>query len=153
MFPALIRLYGFPFFSVYLVSLAPPREGLSPGRSKSLMTAAPCGKIRNCQPGGPPCVTCPMDRTSDGMPSQQTHPAGSSILKTSPRSGGAFFSGANQGYGNPWFSVQAGACTEIISFPYTRSDLDPSGPRISLNHPQTAGIRKTVPFRIARHGR
>ncbi len=22
-------------------------------------------------------------------------------------------------YGNPWFSVQAGACTEIISFPYT----------------------------------
>ncbi len=24
-----------------------------------------------------------------------------------------------QGYGNPWFSVQAVACTEIISFPYT----------------------------------
>ncbi len=24
-----------------------------------------------------------------------------------------------QGYGNPWFSVQAVACTEIISFPYS----------------------------------
>jgi len=49
----------------------------------------------------------------------------------------------------PWFSVQAGACTEIISFPYTRPGRDPSGPRISLNHPQIAPIRKTVPFRTS----
>ena len=39
------------------------------------------------------------------------------------------------------------ACTEIISFPYTRSGRGPSGPKIGLNHPQIAGIRKTVPFR------
>ncbi len=38
------------------------------------------------------------------------------------------------GYGNPWFSVQAVAYTEIISFPYTPSDLDPPGPKIALNH-------------------
>ncbi len=37
--------------------------------------------------------------------------------------------------------------TEIISFQYTPSDLDPSGPRINLNQGQTAGIRKWVPFR------
>ena len=55
-----------------------------------------------------------------------------------------------QGYANPWFSVQAVACTEIISFPYTPSDLDPAGPRISLNHPQIAHVRKTVPFGTAR---
>ncbi len=30
-------------------------------------------------------------------------------------------------YGNPWFSVQAVACTEIISFPYTPSDRHPTG--------------------------
>ncbi len=52
-------------------------------------------------------------------------------------------------YGNPWFSVQAEVCTGIISFPYTPSGCDPSGPRISLNHPQTAPIRKTVPFRTS----
>jgi len=55
-------------------------------------------------------------------------------------------------YGNPWFSVQAVACTEILSFPYTPSDLDPSGPRISLNYPQIAGIRKTVLFRTPAAG-
>ncbi len=53
-----------------------------------------------------------------------------------------------QGYGNPWFSVQAGACTEIISFPYTPSGPNPTGPKIGLNHPQIAHVRKTVPFRI-----
>ncbi len=44
-------------------------------------------------------------------------------------------------YGNPWFSVQAVACTEIISFPYTPSDLDPPGPKIGLKHlkPQVYG--------------
>ncbi len=52
-------------------------------------------------------------------------------------------------YGNPWFSVQAEACTEIISFPYTPSDLDPSGPKFGLNHPQIEPIRKTVPFRTS----
>ncbi len=56
-------------------------------------------------------------------------------------------------YGNPWFSVQAGACTEIISFPYTPSDFDPPSSKIGLNLPQIAGIRKRVPFRIARLGR
>ncbi len=35
-------------------------------------------------------------------------------------------------YGNPWFSVQAVACTEIISFPYTPSDLDPSSSNFRL---------------------
>ncbi len=38
-------------------------------------------------------------------------------------------------YAKPLFSVQAVACTEIISFPYTPSGCDPSGPRIGLNHP------------------
>ncbi len=52
-------------------------------------------------------------------------------------------------YGNPWFSVQAGACTEIISFPYTPSARDPTGPKIGLNHPQIAHVRKTVPFRTS----
>ncbi len=52
-----------------------------------------------------------------------------------------------QGYAKPWFSVQAVACTEITSSPYTPSDLDPSGPRINLKQGQTAGIRKTIPFR------
>ena len=52
-------------------------------------------------------------------------------------------------YGNPWFSVQAVACTEIICFPYTASDLDPTHPKIGLNHPQTAGVRKRVPFRTS----
>ena len=51
-----------------------------------------------------------------------------------------------QVYANPWFSVQAVACTEIISFPYTPSDLDPPGPKISLNHPRIAHVRKTVLF-------
>ncbi len=37
-------------------------------------------------------------------------------------------------------------CTGITSFPYTPSDLHPSGPRINLKQGQTAGIRKTVPF-------
>ncbi len=54
-------------------------------------------------------------------------------------------------YGNPWYSLQAVTCTEIISFPYTPSDLDPSGPKFGLNHPQTAGIRKRVPFRTFRN--
>ncbi len=58
-----------------------------------------------------------------------------------------------QVYGKHWFSVQAVACMEIISFPYTPTDLDPAGPRISLNQGQTAGIRKRVPFRTARLGR
>ncbi len=53
-----------------------------------------------------------------------------------------------QGYGNHWFSVQAVACTEIISFPYTPSARHPTAPRISLNHPLIAHVRKTVPFRI-----
>ncbi len=52
-------------------------------------------------------------------------------------------------YGNPWFSVQAGACTEIISFPYTPSDLDPPSPKFGLNHPRIASVRKTVPFRTS----
>ncbi len=55
-----------------------------------------------------------------------------------------------QGYGNPWFSVQAGACTEIISFPYTPSDLDPPSSKFGLNHPQIVGIRITVLFRTPR---
>ena len=50
-------------------------------------------------------------------------------------------------YRNPWYSVQAVACTEIISFPYTSSDLDPPSSKFGLNHPQTAHVRKTVPFR------
>ncbi len=50
-------------------------------------------------------------------------------------------------YGNPWNSVQARACTEIISFPYTPSEFGPPGPKIGLNHPRIAPIRKTVPFR------
>ncbi len=41
------------------------------------------------------------------------------------------------------------ACTEIISFPYTPSGHDPTGPKISLNHPRIAHVRKTVPFRTA----
>ena len=53
-------------------------------------------------------------------------------------------------YGNHWFSVQARACTEIISFPYTPSDRDPPSSKFGLNQPQTAGIRKTVPFRTTR---
>ena len=57
------------------------------------------------------------------------------------------------GYGNHCFAVQADAYTENISFPYSPSDLDPSGPRISLNHPQTAGIRKRVPFGTSPDGR
>ncbi len=40
------------------------------------------------------------------------------------------------------------AYTEIISFPYTPSDLDPSSSKFGLNHPRIAPIRKTVPFRI-----
>ena len=32
-------------------------------------------------------------------------------------------------------------------FPYTPSDLDPAGPRISLNQGQIEGIPKSVPFR------
>ncbi len=40
------------------------------------------------------------------------------------------------------------ACTEIISFPYSRSGRDPAHPKIGLNHPQIAHVRKTVPFRI-----
>ncbi len=54
-------------------------------------------------------------------------------------------------YGNPFFSVQAGACTEIISFPYTPSDRHPTGPKIGLNQPQIAPIRKWVPFRTFRN--
>ncbi len=50
-------------------------------------------------------------------------------------------------YGNHWFSVQAEACTEIISFPYSPSDLDPPSSKFGLIHPQIAPIRKTVPFR------
>ncbi len=50
-------------------------------------------------------------------------------------------------YGNPFFSVQAGACTEIISFPYSRSGRDPTHPKIGLNHPQIAHVRKRVLFR------
>ncbi len=49
-------------------------------------------------------------------------------------------------YAKPWFSVQAVACTEITSFPYTPSDLDPPSSKFGLNHPQTAGIRKRVAF-------
>ena len=56
-------------------------------------------------------------------------------------------SGHFQKYAKPWFSVQAVACTEIISFPYTRSARGPSGTKIGLNHPRTAHVRKTVPFR------
>ena len=33
-------------------------------------------------------------------------------------------------------------------FPYTPPDLDPPSSKFGLDHPQTAGIRKTVPFRI-----
>ncbi len=51
-------------------------------------------------------------------------------------------------YGNPWFPVQAVACTEIISFPYTPSDHDPPSSKFGLNHPQIAHVRKSVPFRI-----
>ncbi len=47
-------------------------------------------------------------------------------------------------YGNHWFSVQAGACTEIISFPDTPSGHYLSHPKIGLNHPRIAPIRKTV---------
>ncbi len=36
--------------------------------------------------------------------------------------------------------------TAIPSFPNSRTDRDPTGPRISLNHPQIAHIRKTVLF-------
>ena len=39
------------------------------------------------------------------------------------------------------------AYTENSSFPYTPSDLDPPSSKFGLNHPQTAGIRKRVPFR------
>ncbi len=49
-----------------------------------------------------------------------------------------------RGYGNPWFSVQAGACTEIISFPYTPSDRDTPSSKFGLNHPQIAHVRKSV---------
>ena len=33
---------------------------------------------------------------------------------------------------------------------YTLSDLDPPSSKFGLNHPQTAAIRKRVPFRTAR---
>jgi hypothetical protein len=63
----------------------------------------------------------------------------------SPLRGG--FSRLLRGYGKHWFSVQAVACTKIISFPYTPSDLDPTHPKIGLNQPEIAPIRKTVRFR------
>ena len=52
-------------------------------------------------------------------------------------------------YGSHWISVQAVACTEIISFPYTPSGLDPPSSKFGLNHPRIAGIRKRVRFRTA----
>ncbi len=52
-------------------------------------------------------------------------------------------------YGNHWFSVQAGACTEIISFPYTPSARHPTGPEICLTHPRIAHVQKWVPFRTS----
>ena len=41
--------------------------------------------------------------------------------------------------------------TETTSFSYTPSDLDPPSSKIGLNHPQTAGLRKTIPFRTFRN--
>ena len=52
-------------------------------------------------------------------------------------------------YGNHWFSVQAVACTDIISFPYTPSGPGLSGPKIDLNHRQIAHVRKRVHFRTS----
>ncbi len=51
-------------------------------------------------------------------------------------------------YENHLFSVQAVACTEIISFPYARSGPGPPGPKFGLNQGSIAHVRKTVPFRI-----
>ena len=80
----------------------------------------------------------------------QAHPTGPwrfLLSKTSPRlARGFLFKGKSGVYGNPWFSVQAGACTEIISFPYTRSGLDPPSSKFGLNHHRIAPVRKTVPF-------
>ncbi len=70
---------------------------------------------------------------------------GRASLNATPSGNAKHF--AARPYQKHWFSVQAVACTEIISFPYTPSGPGPPGPKIGLNHPQIAHVRKTVPFR------
>ncbi len=118
-------LYGNHIFSVYPVSLAPPRAVLSPGRSKSLIAAAPCGKIRNCQSGGHPALLAQWVELATSPPCEHTRLALTlNLLKLRPAPGAFLFRGKSGMYGNPWFSVQAVACTEIISFPSFNRELD-----------------------------